>query len=134
MEQLFAMDFVLTTEYQGPPTGRCKEYKPHYTTLADVDVHRLESAPYNRLSELSALNARMDTFVTIGAAVMGIIFAAIAALVAALAVIVVLPSASDATTRNWEFVSSIVLGAVAVMLSIAAILISLLAGRRKAKK
>lgn len=107
-DPMFTIDFVRTTEVT-PELKNLKQshpkvwFTPVRRTLQEHDSHRLHSAPYEALRELTELS----TFRNFAAGLIAVMFAAIAAVVAALAVIAARPDAKEGEQylAGWPLVA-----------------------------
>ena len=80
-ECFFTMDFTRTTPVQEKPSTYGYSTKPHEharpKTLQGHDVHRLRSAPFESLRQLTGLNTRVNSFNNFTFLVLAVVIAAI---------------------------------------------------------
>ena len=105
-DPLFTMDFVRTTPVTKKLQNLKEEYPkvwftPQRSTLAEHDQHRLHSAPYEALRELKEL----QIFRQFGYVAIGMMFAILALMVGALAVVAVNPPDIDALDVMFPLLS-----------------------------
>ena len=91
-DPLFTIDFVQTTPVTDELKGLKKDYpkvwfEPQRRTLSEHDSHRLHSAPFEALRDLTEL----QRFREFGYSAIGVMFAVLAIMIAALAVVAVVP-------------------------------------------
>ena len=81
-ERFFTMDFSRTTPYREKPSTTGYKPKPHKgdaraKTLQGHDIHRLRSAPFESLQQLSSLGTRVNSFNNFTFLVLAVMIAAI---------------------------------------------------------
>ena len=81
-ERFFTMDFSRTTPFSKEPTTTGNKPIPHKPgarakTLQGHDVHRIRSAPFEALRQLSTLDTRVSSFSTFTFLVLAVLIAAI---------------------------------------------------------
>ena len=81
-ERFFTMDFARTTPFSEKPSTTCHTPIPHEPgardkTLQGHDVHRIRSAPFEALQQLSSLDTRVNSFNTFTFLVLAVMIAAI---------------------------------------------------------
>ena len=125
-DPLFTIDFVRTT----PVTAELEKLKcdpekypkvwftPQRRTLAEHDIHRLQSAPHEVLERLREMETELQKFREIGYGAIGLMFTVLAIMVAALAVVAVGPTARpDGPFLSFWPMTALVGSAVAMVLS-----------------
>lgn len=143
-EPMFTMDFLRTTglsdkykELKDTPEYSKILFKPQReTTLADHDKYQLHSAPYEALKNLKELTEFRNFASTLVSVLFAVMFTAIGAVVAALAVVAVGPSAEPGETPliGWPLAGSAVslfLSAASFVLSLGAIVLAYVIWKRR---
>ena len=120
MDRVFTMDFTRTTPVHESPATYGYKTKPHEPArkknLQGHDANRLRSAPFETLRDLESLN----DFRTLAFTMLGVGFAAISAITAALAIMAVGPATSAALSGAWPL-TAVSLASFASALSIFAL-------------
>ena len=131
-ERVFTIDFTRTTPFQEQESTQGQEStqeqestygfrtKPHQParkkTLGDHDVHQIRSSPYEKLSDLASLNE----FKNLAFTMLAVVFTAVGAITAALAVVAmrpVTPSGEDAQLLSGWPLTAVSLSIFASILS-----------------
>ena len=113
-ERVFTIDFTRTTPFHESPATYQFCTKPHIParnkSLSDHDKNRIRSAPFEKLSELASLN----DFKNYAFAMLAVVFAAVGAITAALAVVAIRPVTPSG--EGAEFLSAWPLTAISLAL------------------
>ena len=115
-ERMFTMDFVRTTRFKDDnlkyPDNLSQQINP---SLNSVDTHNLRSGPYEALNKLDEI----EVFRRFGYAAIGLMFAILGVMVAALAVIAVGPSVPpDEKVPSYWPMTALVCSIVSLIISI----------------
>ena len=120
-ERVFTIDFTRTTPFHEQDATYGFKTKPHKParrkTLADHDRNRIRSAPFEKLNELESLNE----FKNFAFAMLAVVFAAVGAITAALAVVAIRPvakSGEGAELLSFWPLTAVSLSVFAAVLSI----------------
>lgn len=136
-DPMFTIDFVRTTCEKTAELEILKQeypkvwFTPERSTLQQHDRHRLHSAPYEALRELTELS----TFRNFAAALIAVLVAVIGSVIAALAIIATRPEASDdAQAFGGWVLGTFCLSAAAFVLSLAGVVFQICSSLSRLKR